>query len=222
VRACPVADCSTPTDVTTTANGLAEFPLLDGSALTVTAAPSALRTDGLPLHERASILGTTVTDIALPLRENPVRSNAGFSASISFSYVSTTGSYWAGFVTASASDVPSLTANGLLGENFQTEVPGINQQVPVPGAEALAYVRFTGVFVGAVGACYLWALAAGGTALRTVFQVTLIFRGGAGTFTGVGVAAGMFHPMWLAVTFTDLGLVAAQSWLLRKGFGRDA
>lgn len=137
VRACPVADCSTPTDVTTTANGLAEFPLLDGSALTVTAAPSALRADGLPLHERASILGTTVTDIALPLRENPVRSNAGFSASISFSYVSTTGSYWAGFVTASASDVPSLTANGLLGENFQTEVPGINQQVPVPGAFVL-------------------------------------------------------------------------------------
>lgn len=95
-------------------------------------------------------------------------------------------------------------------------------QVPVPGAEALAYVRFTGVFVGAVGASYLWALATGTAALRTVFQVTLIFRGGAGTFTGVGVAAGMFHPMWLAVTFTDLGLVAAQTWLLRKGFGRDA
>ncbi|PAW63365.1 MAG: hypothetical protein B9S34_14460 [Opitutia bacterium Tous-C1TDCM] len=96
-------------------------------------------------------------------------------------------------------------------------------RVPVPGAEALAYVRFTGVFVGSVGASYLWALLKGGpAALRTVFQVTMIFRGGAGTFTGVGVATGMFHPAWLAVTFTDLGLVAAQGWLLRKGLGRDA
>lgn len=137
VRACPAADCSAPTDVTTDADGFAAFPLLDGSALTVTAAPGAVRSDGLPLYERASILGTTVTDIALPLRENPVKEAAGFSASISFSYVSTTGSYWAGFVTASASDVPSMTAQGLLGENFMTEVPGINQQVPVPGAFVL-------------------------------------------------------------------------------------
>ncbi|MFO0596046.1 MAG: carboxypeptidase-like regulatory domain-containing protein [Myxococcaceae bacterium] len=137
VRACPAADCSMPTDVTTGADGLADFPLLDSSAITVTAAPTTLRADGLPAFERASILGTTVTDIALPLRANPVKSAAGWSGSISFSYVSTTGSYWAGFITASASDVPSLTANGLLGDNFMTEVPGINQQVPVPGAFVL-------------------------------------------------------------------------------------
>jgi hypothetical protein len=137
VRACPANDCTTPTDVMTSAEGTADFPLLDGSATTFTAAPSALRSDGLPAFERASILNTTVTDVALPLRENPVRSAAGFSGSISFSDVSTTGSYWAGFVTASASDVPSLTAQGLLGENFQTEIPGINQQVPVPGALVL-------------------------------------------------------------------------------------
>ena len=69
--------------------------------------------------------------------ENPVRGNAGFSASVAFSDVSTAGSYWAGFVTASASDLPSLTANGLLGDNFQVEIPGVGQQVPVPGALVL-------------------------------------------------------------------------------------
>ncbi|MBL8913870.1 MAG: hypothetical protein JNM17_24415, partial [Archangium sp.] len=137
VRGCPASDCSTPTDVTTTADGIAEFPLLDASAMTFTAAPTQLRTDGLPAYERASILSTTATDVAIPLRDNPVKAAGGFSASISFSYVSTTGTYWAGFVTASASDVPSLTAQGLLGENFMTEVPGINQQVPVPGAFVL-------------------------------------------------------------------------------------
>ncbi|MFT3708769.1 MAG: hypothetical protein QM817_14060 [Archangium sp.] len=137
VRGCPVTDCSTPTDVTTTADGIADFPLLDASAMIFTAAPTTLRMDGLPALERASIIGTTATDVALPLRDNPVKGVGGFSASISFNYVSTTGTYWAGFVTSSASDVPSLTAQGLLGENFQTEVPGINQQVPIPGAFVL-------------------------------------------------------------------------------------
>lgn len=137
VRACPLGDCSTPTDVVTTAQGTAEFPLLDASATTFTAVPAELRTDGLPALERASILSTTATDVLIPLRENPVRGNAGFSASISFSDVSTVGSYWAGFVTASASDVPSLSPQGLLGDNFMVEIPGIGQQVPVPGAMVL-------------------------------------------------------------------------------------
>ncbi|MFZ5440735.1 MAG: hypothetical protein ACOZQL_12060 [Myxococcota bacterium] len=137
VRACPPSDCSAPVDVTTAADGTAEFPLLDGSPMNFTAVSAAIRTDGLPVYERASILSTSVTDVALPLRDNPVRAAAGFSASISFSDVSTVGSYWAGFVTASASDIPSLTAQGLLGENFMTEIPGINQSVPVPGALVL-------------------------------------------------------------------------------------
>lgn len=137
VRACPAIGCTTPTDVITTAQGIAEFPLLDGTATTFTAVPSGLRTDGLPALERASILNTTATDVMIPLRENPVRNTAGFSASVSFSDVSTVGTYWAGFVTASASDIPSLTAQGLLGENFQVEIPGVGQQVPVPGALVL-------------------------------------------------------------------------------------
>lgn len=136
VRACQ-GDCSTVTDVISSSDGLAEFPLLDAQAATFTAVPVGLRSDGLPSHERATVMETTVTDLALPLRENPVKSAAGFSASVSFNYVSTVGSYWAGFVAASVTDVPSLTPQRLLGDNFMVEVPGLNQRAPVPGALVL-------------------------------------------------------------------------------------
>jgi hypothetical protein len=137
VRACPGGSCATPVDVTTTAQGLAEFPLLEMTATTFTAVPQGLRGDGLPSHERASVITTTVADVMLPLRENPVRAKAGFSASVAFTDVSTVGSTWAGFVAASASDVPSLSPQGLLGENFLVELPGVGQRVPVPGALVL-------------------------------------------------------------------------------------
>lgn len=88
----------------------------------------------------------------------------------------------------------------------------------VPGAEALAFVRFVGVFVGAVGASYLFALALGGVArLRTVLEVTAVVRVAAGLFTGVAVATGYFDPAWLAVTGTDLTCAAVQVWILMKG-----
>lgn len=97
---------------------------------------------------------------------------------------------------------PALTLRGML--------------APVPGPEALLYVRFVGVFVGAVGASYLVALARGGTEpLRQVLASTLLFRAGAGLFTGGAVLAGALAPAWLAVTFTDLLLVGLQVWLLR-------
>jgi hypothetical protein len=137
VWGCPGGDCTTPTEVVTDAQGLAPFPLLDGAAATFSATSPELRSDGLPAFERASVLGATVTDLLLPLRANPVKASAGFNASVTFADVSTTGSYWAGFVTASATDVPSLTPQGLLGENFLVELPGINQRVPVPGALVL-------------------------------------------------------------------------------------
>lgn len=90
--------------------------------------------------------------------------------------------------------------------------------VPVPGAEALGFVRYVGVFVGAVGAAYLWALLAGGVArLRTVLEVTLIARAGVGLLTGIAVGLGAFDRGWLIVTATDLGCVALQAWMLRKG-----
>jgi hypothetical protein len=93
---------------------------------------------------------------------------------------------------------------------------------PIPGAEALLYVRFVGVFVGAVGASYLVALWRGGSGpLRKVFEFTLLFRAGAGLFTGGAVLAGALAPAWFAVTFTDLLLVGLQVWLLRIPLAAD-
>lgn len=86
-----------------------------------------------------------------------------------------------------------------------------------PEGEALAYVRFVGIFVGAVGLCYLVAAARRSDhSLRTVFDFTRIFRTGAGVFTAVMVLAGGWSPAWLAVTITDLGLVVIQSVLLAR------
>lgn len=93
----------------------------------------------------------------------------------------------------------------------------------VPGAEALGYVRFSGAFVAAVGACYLWAIACGGVPrLRGALEFTLIARGGAGGFAAVAVATGLFEAAWLAVAATDLGCAAVQGWMLRKGIEGDA
>ena len=88
--------------------------------------------------------------------------------------------------------------------------------VPVPGAEALLYVRFVGTFVAAVGVSYLFALVRpGGGGLREVFRFTLAFRAAAGAFTAGAVLFGALAPAWLVVTATDLALVALQVGLLR-------
>ncbi len=103
---------------------------------------------------------------------------------------------------------PALTLRGML--------------APVPGPEALPYVRFVGVFVSAVGASYLVALWRGGSRpLRQVLESTLLFRAGAGLFTGGAVLAGTLAPAWLAVTFTDLLLVGLQVGLLQVEFAAD-
>lgn len=91
----------------------------------------------------------------------------------------------------------------------------------VPDAAAWAFVRFVGVFVGAVGASYLWAARAAPAALRTTLTVTLFFRTGAGTYAGIAVMTGQLGPAWLAVAATDLACVAAQGWMLSRGVGRD-
>lgn len=87
----------------------------------------------------------------------------------------------------------------------------------VPEASALAYVRFCGTFVAAVGATSLLALRRGGDAsLRAALGGTLVFRLAAGTGATVSVGAGWLDPAWAVVAVTDLGCAAAQAWLLRR------
>lgn len=91
-------------------------------------------------------------------------------------------------------------------------------QVAPPGAEALVFLRWVGAFVGAVGASYLVALARGGAGrLREVLATTILFRIAAGGYCAAAVAGGALEPRWVVVAVTDLGLVAVQAWLLKRG-----
>lgn len=87
----------------------------------------------------------------------------------------------------------------------------------VPDAPALAYVRFCGTLVAAVGATYLLALRRGGdSSLRAALTGTLVLRLAAGTGAAVSVGAGWLDAAWALVAVTDLGCAAAQAWLLRR------
>lgn len=135
VMACAGSACS---EVSTDDAGVALFPDAGMGALDFSAVALAVRSgDGFPRYESASVLGTQAADVLLPLRDNPVHGRGGFSASIQFSDVSTSGQYWAGFAAASVSDLPSWDLQELLGENFFVELPGIMQAIPVPGPVVL-------------------------------------------------------------------------------------
>lgn len=95
-------------------------------------------------------------------------------------------------------------------------------RVAPPGADAVIFLRWVGAFVGAVGASYLVALFRGGSLrLRETFVTTLLFRLAAGGYCAAAVAAGGLDSHWLVVAVTDLGLVATQVWLLRRGGWND-
>jgi len=89
-------------------------------------------------------------------------------------------------------------------------------RIPVPGSEALAYVRFVGAFVAAVGASYLWALHVPELRLRPVLGFTILFRAFVGSFALVASLTGLLPTAWLLITAADYGLAAAQLWLLSR------
>lgn len=94
-------------------------------------------------------------------------------------------------------------------------------RAPAIAGEALVFLRFVGAFVAAVGAAYLWALRGNRSdRLRTTFELTVLFRGAAGTFTAWAILAGQLPGAWWCVSATDLGLVALQLVLL-PGLPRD-
>jgi len=137
VWACEGATCPLPTEAVTDATGVALFPTVGAQPLTFTAVSPAVRADALPAFERVSVLATRATDLYLPLRDNPVKAHAGFNGAINFSQVSASGTYWLGLIASAIVDLPSMKLTSLVGDPVQTEVPTINQRVPVPGAIVL-------------------------------------------------------------------------------------
>ena len=85
-------------------------------------------------------------------------------------------------------------------------------------------VRFVGAFVLGVGLAYL------GVALRqprpgrarAVAEATVAIRASVGLFVTVALASGALPLPWISVPITDLGLAAAQVWLLARGWFDDA
>jgi hypothetical protein len=137
VLGCEDSNCAFPLLVKTDAQGFATFSTLGAGAASFSVVSPQLRTDGLPAYERASIIGTQSNDVYVPLRANPVQGAAGFNASLSFSKVSTNGTYWAGLVATSFDDLPSVKPTDLLGDTFSVQLNLINQKIPVPGAVVL-------------------------------------------------------------------------------------
>ncbi|MBA4137871.1 MAG: hypothetical protein C0518_11185 [Opitutus sp.] len=89
--------------------------------------------------------------------------------------------------------------------------------VAAPGAEAVIFLRFVGVFVGAVGASYLVALASRrADRLWAVFRITTLFRLAAGSFVAWAVWTGRLEMRWLSVTITDGIIAGVQLWLLPR------
>jgi H+/Cl- antiporter ClcA len=94
--------------------------------------------------------------------------------------------------------------------------------VEIPPAEALVYLRFVGAFVGAVGACYLWALVRGGMdRLRSTLELTILFRLSAGAFSATAIGLGWLSLAWASVPVTDFALVGLQLWLVSKLTSHD-
>ena len=138
VWGCEDAACtSAPVEAVTDVNGAATFAGFGAGKHTYTIVTSEIRSDGLPRYERASIIGTSAVDLYLPLRDNPIRTAAGFNGSLSFTRVSTNGTYWAGLVATSFDDVISMKPGDLLGDTFSVQLDTINQRIPVPGAVVL-------------------------------------------------------------------------------------
>lgn len=90
-----------------------------------------------------------------------------------------------------------------------------------PGAEALVFLRWVGIFAAAVGAAYLLGgCSRAPGALRWTLLLTLPFRAGTGVFVTWALVRGALALPWAAVAAVNLGLVAAQAALLAKGAGR--
>lgn len=83
-----------------------------------------------------------------------------------------------------------------------------------PGKEALVYLAWIGVFVGAVGLSYVrvWMDWEGG---RTVWWFTALVRGLVGLFVWVRIASGDLAVMWAVVAVADWSVAAVQVWVLR-------
>ncbi|MCU0781473.1 MAG: hypothetical protein MUF04_10295 [Akkermansiaceae bacterium] len=90
-----------------------------------------------------------------------------------------------------------------------------------PGAEALVYLSWMGVFVGAVGLSYGLALLDPRRG-PVVWAFTALVRVLVGAFVIARVASGELVMNWLVVAATDLLVAVVQCWGLKAGWWEEA
>lgn len=89
-----------------------------------------------------------------------------------------------------------------------------------PGAEALVFLSWMGVFVGAVGLSYGLVLLNRRRG-STVWMVTALVRVLVGVFVVCRIAAGDLVAGWAAVAVTDLLVAGVQLAVLRAGWWEE-
>jgi len=93
----------------------------------------------------------------------------------------------------------------------------------VPAVSDLVWIQYIGVFVACVGLGYFagllaWRRTRSQMRLRTVWELTVLFRGAIGSFVGIEVVLGRLQPGWSAVVATDWFWAGLQIVLLVGGF----
>jgi hypothetical protein len=156
VRGCadaPASEpCPAPQDVITGADGAADFAFASASA-TFTAVSPAQWADGRPRYDRVSVLGTAATTVLLPLPSNPLHGAAGFTGTINFRDVHSTGNLWLGLAALSPGDPSTQDLQTFLGEPFNVAVPNTGQRLTLPGG-AVAYLSVGTVPLALKGTAY--------------------------------------------------------------------
>lgn len=136
----PPADgpCAVPLELLTDASGSVLFPFASASAA-FSASSSALRGDGFPAWDRASIPRTSARTVILPLRPNRLHADAALTFGFSLQSAPGDGAWWVGLPIASLPSVHEAEPRQLLGEPFVVRMPGVNASATVPGALTLSF-----------------------------------------------------------------------------------
>lgn len=93
----------------------------------------------------------------------------------------------------------------------------------VPMIQDWVLLQWIGVFVACVGASYLlgliaWRQTGSPSRLRTVWELTLLFRLAVGTFVVLQIGAAKLPLAWISVSLTDWTCALLQAALLKRGF----
>jgi hypothetical protein len=199
VRVCSSRDangnCLDSQDLTTASDGTAAFNVPDAGSFDVSASDPAQDASGAAVHDVVHLLGIHSTDLLVPLPGNQADRSAGFTATIDFAHVQTTGATNFGLAGSTIADLASFKLQDLLGQQ-----PWISQvslpQNPFPGIPGLPQLPQTdgGSFpLALTGAVTLDFTNVAGTGINVDVKDTVYALGAPGVRCGWAFA-GKINP----------------------------